>query len=478
MQDSLTTNQTIYNPKHLKKYRETTAALLRGGGIFNPKNYSISSVPSSEATAIFQVSLRGKSLTTQSANHQMAQYLKLIQARYEHVRLSFDGEPSDGAMKLDFSVQYSFDYPPVEEPDELIEPEPTVVVPEVVIPQTEVTTAEKVDEVKTSKEEEIELLAKTQPNAKDGKRFSSAELHKPQRTIKTRELLPLTEAMFNNDIKGKTLREVLSLCKRVAVSEDGRFDVYYAPPEVLKLYFSCFEENRGIMESHVESLEDSYETHGYLYTEAFVNEYLQEIDAQHRVETAIRNDLGIYFRIKVGWGMEEVMVYNINNKNWTALNFLDSYAKKGIPAYVMFKEFYDKHDFDLSTCEILFKGHRLNKGKNASKNDFNNKRLMISEHELEQAEIRASAMADFKEYHPKGWTSRNFAEAVHFLLTSPKYKHAELLRKMSKMKEGDNILFKAKGPLRVEEYVKFLVNTFNKNTDDSELIAIPHRYMQ
>lgn len=467
MHNSLKTDEKHYNSRNLRKYRERTISLLKSEGITLVKNYSLTSV--NELSPTFQMNLKARSLTTQSANQQIAQYLALIQKEYPLAALTFMGQPADGVMKLDFCAQYESDQTVAEE---------ALNVEQDSLPQDEIET--------TSKKEELDSLQVTQGEKSGVLRFSSQELlkqralkeQKPPRNIKTRELLPLTDEMLNATINGKTLREILNLCERVSISEDGRFDLYLATPEVLKLYFNWFNENRDIIEPHIESIEDSYETHDYLYTEARVNELLQVVDAQHRVETAIRNNLNMYFRIMVGWGMEEVIASNLNNKNWTAMNFLRSYAKKGIPAYVLFEKFYDKHDFDLSTCEILFKGHRINKGKKASDNDFNNKRLTISAHELEQAEIRASAMTDFKEYHPKGWTSRNFAEIIHFLLCSPKYNHEEMLRKMSKMKKTANILFAAKGPLRVEEYARFLVNEFNKNKDESDLIPIPPRYMQ
>jgi len=81
---------------------------------------------------------------------------------------------------------------------------------------------------------------------------------------------------------------------------------------------------------------DSFEKDRYLFAIVFICEKLEIIDGQHRCKAAKRKDLLIYFMVMPGWGIKEASVLNVNSRNWTIVDFMETHSKAGNPNYVRF----------------------------------------------------------------------------------------------------------------------------------------------
>lgn len=219
--------------------------------------------------------------------------------------------------------------------------------------------------------------------------------------------------------------------------------------------FSRLIENRDLDEKHVHTLMKSYEDDGYLFTIIYVNERMQWIDGQHRFESAKRKHLPVYFIIMPGWGIKEVTVLNVNSRNWTMEDFLNTHAKGGNENYIMFKEFYDKNDFDITTAQVIILGRRTGKG---TTDEFRTGEMKINESQITKAYIKANRIKEFKDFHPFGWKSRNCVEALLTLLNVKGFDHKHLISQLKKYPE--TILYDARS-LRIEEYLKILVEKYN-----------------
>jgi hypothetical protein len=273
-----------------------------------------------------------------------------------------------------------------------------------------------------------------------------------EKEISIRSIEPLTIQMLKAKIAPDVmLAEFLTM--QCAVIADGECQIYRTYDCSL---FKRLKENRAVNEAHVAALMESFQTDGYLFTLLYVNEKLEIIDGQHRLEAAKRLGLPVYFSIMPGWGLKEVTMLNMYSRNWAIEDFMESHAKAGNPNYVRFKEFFDKHEFDITTCQLILLGRRS--GGYAKKDMFRLGEMQLDEQYLTDAYLKAAKIMDFKPFHSRGWSSRSFVEAMLMLFKAKGYDHEHMITKLTNF--PDLLLSEAKS-LRVDEYVKLFVDKYN-----------------
>jgi hypothetical protein len=273
-----------------------------------------------------------------------------------------------------------------------------------------------------------------------------------QQEISIRSIEPLTSVMLNYELPdGITLSTFLAT--ECSVLVDGRFQVFTTKN---CSFFTCMEENRLINEAHVQALMESFAKDGYLFTILYVNEKLQIIDGQHRQEAVKRSGLPVYFMVMPGWGIKEVTILNMNSRNWTVVDFMEAHAESGNPNYIRFKEFFDAHEFDVTVCQFIITGRR-SRGY-ASSDEFRLGNTQIDDQLLTAAYVKSKKILEFKPFHPYGFKSRNFVEAMLALFTASGYEHDHMVAKLTTYPEM--ILIQAR-PLRVEEYLRIFTDKYN-----------------
>lgn len=221
-------------------------------------------------------------------------------------------------------------------------------------------------------------------------------------------------------------------------------------------HFSFLHENRPISEAHVLALCGSYRKDSYLFSVIYVNERLEIIDGQHRFEAARRMGLPVNFMVMPGWGIREVIILNVNSSNWSLPDFLESYAKAGNENYIRFKEFSDSHPFEVTTSQVLMLGRRS--GKGGTLDTFRLGKMVVTEQQVDDARKKAAKIADMQLFHPLGWTSRNFVEAMLKLFTLKGYDHVTMLERLTA--HPDVLLAKARS-LRTDEYLQLFIDKYN-----------------
>ncbi|MCE9585297.1 ParB N-terminal domain-containing protein [Candidatus Nomurabacteria bacterium] len=219
--------------------------------------------------------------------------------------------------------------------------------------------------------------------------------------------------------------------------------------------------NRDLKEQHVHKLMESYHKDGYLFTIIYVNEKLEIIDGQHRFEAAKRKHLPVYFLIIPNWGIDHVSILNVNSSNWTAEDFLNTHAKSGNSSYVLFKSFYDKYEFDITTAQIIILGRRVTAGKN--NDDFRSGKMKLEPEQITRAHEKAKKINMMKDFHPYAWKSRNCVDAIIQLINTKGYDHGHLIDQLKKHPVIN--LIEARS-LRVEEYLKIFLEKYNYRKKD------------
>lgn len=222
------------------------------------------------------------------------------------------------------------------------------------------------------------------------------------------------------------------------------------------------QENRDLNEAHVHALMQSFQKDGYLFTILYLNENLEMVDGQHRFEAAKRLHLPVYFIICPGWSIKEVAILNVNSKNWTMEDFMNTHAKSGNVNYVMFKDFFDKHPFDITTCQMIMFGKRSG-GPHGVSDEFRSGKMVLEESDAKAANKKADMIEEFKDFHPLAWKSRNFVEAVLKIIRLKGYDQKHMIRQL---KNYPDFQLREARSLRIEEYLQLLEAKYNHRKKD------------
>ena len=117
--------------------------------------------------------------------------------------------------------------------------------------------------------------------------------------------------------------------------------------------FKILYGNRSTHPLHVHRLTKSMKER-HLVSPIIVNERMEVIDGQHRLEASKASGVPVRYIVVPGYGLQEVQRLNASSSNWTKMDYLESYAKMGLPAYVTMLDFMRRHKvFSLLPCEIL-----------------------------------------------------------------------------------------------------------------------------
>lgn len=128
--------------------------------------------------------------------------------------------------------------------------------------------------------------------------------------------------------------------------------------EVNKVYktydlsiFKSIDGNRVPNLQHIRRLTDSLKVHGMKCNPILVNEKMEVIDGQHRLQAAKNVNTFVYYIVVNGYKLEEVHTLNLNQKNWNKRDYMDGYADMGVESYIKLKEFVQKnYDFTFTDC--------------------------------------------------------------------------------------------------------------------------------
>lgn len=112
--------------------------------------------------------------------------------------------------------------------------------------------------------------------------------------------------------------------------------------------FKTMPGNRDVGESRVKTVTSSIEEIGLIPAPIVVNEHMEVIDGQARLEACRRLGLPVYYIIVPGIGLHECVTMNISAKAWTLEDYIRSYASIGNENYVRLAGLIDAHNLPLT----------------------------------------------------------------------------------------------------------------------------------
>lgn len=121
--------------------------------------------------------------------------------------------------------------------------------------------------------------------------------------------------------------------------------------------FKKIEGNRELNPNHLAKLALSIAKKNLLeYAPIMVNEDMEVIDGQHRLEVARSQKLPIYYTVVPRAGLDDVIELNTTLRNWRLNDFVDSMIVKGNKNMAFLRNFCDDYNLALTTGIILCMG--------------------------------------------------------------------------------------------------------------------------
>ena len=112
--------------------------------------------------------------------------------------------------------------------------------------------------------------------------------------------------------------------------------------------FHRMEGNREVTSRRAMKIRQSIEDVGYIPAPIIVNEGMEVVDGQGRLDALRQLNLPVYFIVIPGLELRDCVAMNINTTSWGLRDYVDSYAEKGIEDYIRLKRLIESFDLPLT----------------------------------------------------------------------------------------------------------------------------------
>lgn len=197
--------------------------------------------------------------------------------------------------------------------------------------------------------------------------------------------------------------------------------------------FKTILGNRQLNQPYIKRLMASLKVSNFLpYHPIIVNEKDELIDGQHRLEAAKQAKIEVYYAIREGASLDEIILLNSNNRPWGLKDYMESHIVRGNNNYVILKDFITKYGFNIAVGMDLIgdtKNSYINKSKSFKNGSFKIKDLTFA---LQVADYMVSCKSYLE---PNVYASRDFGRVIKKVLNNSEVKPNYLLQKLSKEKQ-------------------------------------------
>lgn len=172
--------------------------------------------------------------------------------------------------------------------------------------------------------------------------------------------------------------------------------------------------NRALYEPHVKRLTRSVMQKNMLeQNPILVNERMEVVDGQHRLEVAKELQLPVFYVVLTGGNLNDVILNNANNRGWSLLDYLESYIAMGKKDYIKLKEFADEHKLSVAISRRILAGGSF-VDNSLEVNAFKEGNFKIGDYD--RADRIASLVSKVREYSPDmAWRHRTCVKALAVL---------------------------------------------------------------
>ena len=216
--------------------------------------------------------------------------------------------------------------------------------------------------------------------------------------------------------------------------------------------FKTIKGNREINSSHLKGLEKSMKEN-YLSTIIIVNENYEIIDGQHRFTIISKLLLPVYYIIREGYGMEEVIRFNTEAVSWKSNDYLNTYCIRGNDDYKLYFKFKEKYKLDHCSTRVLL-GNTGSTHTASSGRIFRTGKFKVVNYK--KAVDIVEKIFSLAPYYA-GYKRRNFIYTMASLLKNPLFDFKEFFQKVKML--PDSLI----DCTSTENYLKLINEIYNYN---------------
>jgi len=122
--------------------------------------------------------------------------------------------------------------------------------------------------------------------------------------------------------------------------------------------FEHLECNRKIDENALKKLMESIQSRNLLaFRPISVNDKMQVIDGQHRLEAARRLNLEIYYEVQKDLKVSDIILLNNNQKQWKLDDYLNYWCENGNDEYLKLKRYLEETHLKINLALKLLNGN-------------------------------------------------------------------------------------------------------------------------
>jgi hypothetical protein len=171
--------------------------------------------------------------------------------------------------------------------------------------------------------------------------------------------------------------------------------------------------NRPVFTAHVDKLRRSIQRKNMLERNPIkVNEKMQIIDGQHRLEAARQLSLPIYYLIEPEGGLSEIQLLNANNRSWLTSDYLESFIAMGRREYMQLRDFAEEYRISISIAMQVL-SQRYN-DHDVLLREFREGKFTVGD--IAKAENTASLIGEVRRHSPDyAWSHRPCMRALAIL---------------------------------------------------------------
>lgn len=217
--------------------------------------------------------------------------------------------------------------------------------------------------------------------------------------------------------------------------------------------FTILNGNRPLDIAHVKRIMESITNRNLLAENPIVvNNFLCVIDGQHRLEAAKRLGIPIFYIVINHGSLEDVWLLNTSQKNWSLLDYVNSYISRGYVDYRTLKDFSLRYDLPLGISAFLLANKKFDTESDSIKKG---KFKVIS---IELAEKYANYVIFLRNY-----TSKNLSRSRNFLMSAINLCRINGLNLKKLARKIESRKIEIPKLTSEQEYLRFYEKIYNRN---------------
>lgn len=149
--------------------------------------------------------------------------------------------------------------------------------------------------------------------------------------------------------------------------------------------YSIFKKLPGNRDpKSVSKIIESINEVGYIPSPVCVNERMEVIDGQNRIEACQRLNIPVLYYIVESIGIKEARQMNIGRKDWKPIDYVNSYADTGNENFIRFRNLMNESGYPVQELCAICKGNIL-QGGGAYNNSIKDGTFIFTEEEADKA---------------------------------------------------------------------------------------------